>query len=355
MVSRFNKPARVFVDPSGNVFISDHAGASGNHVIRKVSTDGTLSTFAGTPGRRGFDGDGGPATSAKLHQPESMCLDASGNLYVADFANHRIRRIGTDGIISTFAGNGTAGFGGDGSLATLAALNGPFEIEFDSAGNMFIGEHYNNAIRKVGTDGFITTVVGTPGSSGYMYGNGIPATSALVKRVSGIAFDASDNLFFSDLDTHTIRVVGSDGVIWTVAGILGGHAGFYDGVAASAARLNQPSDIAFDTAKSNLYVLDSGNRRIRKVGFDGIISSVAGTGVGGYSGDGGPASAAQMNPVLGGLSLGTFNDILIADTSNLVVRKIVEPSAAPPPPPVPPPPPPLQPGKSTGGNMQCNA
>ena len=194
-----NIPTDVAVDSSGNLFIADQT----NHRIRKVDTSGNISTVAGTTA--GFFGDGGPATSAKLSNPKGVEVDSSGNLFIADTGNQRIRKVDTSGNISTVAGGG--GSLGDGGPATSARLNFPSFVVVDPAGNLFIGDTSNHRVRKVDTSGNISTVAGN-GTQGFSGDRG-PATSVQLNFPTGVAVDSSGNLFFADLDNQRIRKVES--------------------------------------------------------------------------------------------------------------------------------------------------
>lgn len=278
-----NDPRGVVVDASGNVYVAD----LGNSRVRKVAPNGTITTIAGN-GIQGFSGDGGAATSAELNQPIRVEVDALGNLYIADAGNSRIRRVAPGGTITTIAGNGTKASAGDGGAATSASLNYPNDAVPDAAGNLFISEGAD--IRKVDTHGIITTVAGN-GISGYS-GDGGPATQASLDNPNALTIDSAGNLFISDQFNNRIRKV-TGGVITTVAGNgVQGYAG--DKGSATAAELNDPVGTALDIA-GNLYIADAGNNRIRVVLSDGTIMTVAGNGSGGYSGDGGSATAAALD------------------------------------------------------------
>ena len=247
-------PAGVAVDASGNLFIAD-----GSFLIRKVSASGIMTTVAGLGGGSGL-GDGGPAISASLFIPNGVALDASGNLFIADEGNTRIRKVSASGVITTVAGNGTVGFSGDGGPATSASLNDPTGVAVDTSGNLFIAEHNNNRIRKVSVSGIVTTVAGN-GADGFS-GDGGPATSASLSHPYGVAVDTSGNLFISDSYNNRIRKVSASGVITTVAG--GGTGGLGDGGPATSAALYTPLGVVVD-ASGNLFIADSQNSRIRKV------------------------------------------------------------------------------------------
>jgi sugar lactone lactonase YvrE len=304
-----NTPGGTAVDTSGNLFIAD----TGNNRIRKVNS-GTITTVAGT-GLGGYSGDGGAATSAMLNQPSSVALDSAGNLYIADQSNNVVRKVGTDGIISTVAGTGAAGFNGDNILATTAQLTLPGDIVVDSSGNIFISDSGNNRIREVvAATGLIQTVAGTgvPGSGG----DSGPATSAQLSSPAGIALSGSD-LLIADEGNNIIRKV-SGGTITTVAGNkTAGNEG--DGGDATAATLTNPVGLVADSS-GNFYFSDPVHNRVRKVS-GGKISSTAGTGAAGFNGDGHSAKAALLNGPEG-LTLDSSGNLYIADTRNHVIRKV---------------------------------
>jgi uncharacterized protein (TIGR03437 family) len=311
-----NYPYAVAVDASGNLLIAD----SVNNRIRKVSPSGVITTFAGN-GSFGFSGDGGPATSASLGNPTSIAVDASGNLFILDKNNDRIRKVSASGVITTVAGNGIDAFSGDGGPATSASLNSASGIALDQSGNLFIAELYNRVRKVSAASGVITTVAGN-GSFGFS-GDGGPATSASLNEPFGLALDASGNLFIADSGNNRIRKVSPSGVIATVAGSgapgpLTTFAG--DGGQAISASLFAPSGVAVDSA-GNLYIADYGNSRIRKVSVSGVITTVAGNGMFRFSGDGGPATAAQLwNPA--GVAVDASGNLFIADSINNRIRKV---------------------------------
>jgi len=312
-----NTPFDVTVDSAGNQYIAD----SYNQRIRRVAAGtGIITTVAGD-GTAGSSGDGGQATSARFNTPSAVTLDGDGNLYIADFNNQRIRRVAAgSGIITTVAGNGLSGFAGDGGQATSASLSWPSGMAIDSAGNLFIADRDNQRIRKVeiGT-GIITTVAGN-GSYAFA-GDGGPALSASFKSPQGVAVDSTGNLFISDYYNHRIRKVNAySGVITTVAG--NGTEGFSgdDGPATSAS-LYSPSGVAVDIA-GNLYFSDTGNSRIRKVDAGtGIITTVAGIG-GTFGGDGGPATSAGISWPHG-VTMDSAGNLFIADSGNHRIRKVI--------------------------------
>ena len=329
-----DSPNGVTLDSAGNLYIGD----SNNHRIRRVDASGNISTFAGT-GLNGFSGDGGAATSARLDFPSRLVVDSAGNLYFADENNHRIRRVDTSGNISTIAGTGAGGilgsFGGDGGPATAAAFRFPKSVALDGAGNLYIAGFNNHRIRRVDASGNISTIAGTGtlGSSG----DGGPANAAQFNSPTGVTVDSAGNLYIADTGNHRIRKVDASGNISTIAGT--GTPGFSgDGGPATAAELNWPRMVALDGA-GNLYIPDNQNHRIRKVDTSGTISTVAGTGTAGFSGDGGAPTSAQINAPRSITVDSASRYIYIADTSNNRIRRIAgvaQPRPTPPPPPPPP-------------------
>ena len=310
-------PNGVALDSAGNLYIGD----SSNHRIRRVDTAGNISTIAGT-GTNGFSSGGGTATSAQLDFPNGLVVDSAGDLYFADENNHRIRRVDAAGNISTFAGTGAGGifgaFGGDGGPATAAAFRYPPNIALDSAGNLYIADYGNRRVRKVDAAGNISTIAGT-GAAGFS-GDGGPATAAPVDGPTGVVFDSAGNLYISDTNNHRIRKVDPSGNISTIAGT--GSAGFGgDGGQATAAQINFPRHVALDGA-GNLYIADASNHRIRRIDASGIISTVAGTGTGGFGGDGGAPTSAQINDPRGIAVDSASRYIYIADSDNHRIRRI---------------------------------
>ena len=315
----------------------------------------TINTFAGN-GTIGYSGDNGPATSAQLNQPWGVAVDAAGNVYIADTVNNRIRKV-ANGVISTVAGNGTLGYSGDDGPATSAQLSWPAGVAVDSAGNLYVADQNNNRIRKV-SNGVITTVAGN-GTPGYSGDNG-PATSAKLYGPKGVAVDSAGNLYIADTSNQRIRKV-LNGVIATAAGNgpdLYGNGGYSgDNGPATSARLNQPWGVAVDFA-GNLFIADYGNNRIRKVSngviataiywdypqgvavdaagnlfiadnygrisklSNGVITTVAGTGMQGFSGDNGPATGAQLSGPAG-VAVDAAGNVYVADFGNNRIRVLV--------------------------------
>ena len=281
---------------------------------------GVITTVAGS-GVAGFGGDGGAATSSALNELLGIVLDAGGNLFVADHSNHRVRRVAAGtGIITTVAGNGVAGYSGDGSAATSVSLNVPHGVCFDLDGNLLIAEVQGHRVRRVAAGtGVITTVAGT-GVQGFS-GDGGPATSA---RLSGPVFTAIEptgDLFIAEFFGHRVRrwAAGTN-IVTTVAGT--GVQGFSgDGGAAISARLNGPEGLALDRA-GNLYIAELYNNRVRRVAAGtGTISTVAGDGVGRFSGDLGPSTSASLHGPIG-LAFDQWGSLLIVDAYSCRVRRV---------------------------------
>lgn len=313
--AHLTNPGKVFADASGDFYFTDMLY---NHVVRKVSaTTGIITTVVGD-GTSGNSGDGGPASAARIYWPGGVCKDATGNLYITDAYSNVVRKVdAATGNISSIAGTGTDGYSGDGGPATNANLSGPMGICADAAGNIFFTEDGNGTVRKINAaSGTITTIAGT-GTNGFS-GDGGAATTAQLDHPDGIVVSSTGELFVADVRSRRIRKIGSSGVISTVAG--NGSAGYTgDGGAATAATLFNPSDVSVDNM-GNLYIADLSNNVIRRVNTMGIISTYAGTGTGAYSGDGGPATDAQLNTPSGvSFSSGA---LYIADGSNDVIRKV---------------------------------
>ena len=313
-IAQVNRPTGVKVDRGGNIYFADFM----NSRVRRVGTDGFISTIAGT-GTAGYNGDNIAGTVATLNWPEAIDLDAAGNVFIEDTYNHRIRKLGTNGFITTIAGTGTYGYNGDGVAATSANLSYPSHgVLVDASGNLIISDSYVDRIRKVTTNGFISTIAGT-GTGGYN-GDNIAATSAMIKNPYALVLDADGNLYFADGDNNRVRKISTTGIITTVAGT--GVAGYNgDNILATAARLNIPEGLAFDAA-GNLFISDSYNQRIRRIDKNtGIITTVVGTGIAGYNGDNIAATVAQVNyPV--GIAIDKFGNLYIADFINHRVRKV---------------------------------
>ena len=282
-------PMRVTGDRTGNLFVADAHHAR----IRRIDTAAnTITTVAGC-GVEGYSGDGGPAVHARIASPHGTALDREGNIYIADLKNDRIRKVdASTGIITTVAGTGEHGYFGDGGPATEAMLASPIAVFATADGDLYIADHRNSRIRKVdAATGTITTVAGT-GEQGF-HGDGGPATHAAISLPRDVALDTDGSLYIADGANNRIRKIDPDGTITTVVGT--GRADYSgDGGPAHKANLSMPYSIALDR-DGNLYVVDTGNRRVRKINEStGIITTVAGNGSYGFSGDGGPAIDAPL-------------------------------------------------------------
>jgi sugar lactone lactonase YvrE len=285
--------------------------------LRQVSSAGIVTRVAGT-GVLGYSGDGGPAVDAEIGEIGGIAQDAIGNVYLAD-SNSVVRKVAPDGTITTFAGNGYHGYSGDGQLATTASLNGPAGLVVDSSGNLYIEDNNNEVIRKVdNTTLTITTVVGKP--FGGFGGDGGPANEALLQDPQGLAIDVQGNLYIADSGNSRIREVSAvTGIITTVAGNgIPGFAG--DGGPATSAELEYPVGVAVD-GSGNLYIADTGNNVVRKVSSSGIITTIAGTGGFGYSGDNGPALDATFYYV-SGIAVGASGAVFVLDYYNNAAREL---------------------------------
>ena len=309
LAAAVDNPTGISFDALGNMYIA-------TTTLRKVTTAGIITSIAGT-GTNGFSGDGGPATAAKFYGIQDAVVDAAGNIFIADDNNYRIRKVDPQGIITTYAGIGIQGFSGDGGPASAAKLSGITDLAFDAAGNLYLADYANSRVRKITTAGIISTIAGN-GTPGYT-GDGGTAIAAELNGPSALAFDALGNLYITDINNNCIRMVNTAGIISTVAGIgVAGYSG--DGGPATAAKLYSPGAIVLDPT-GNLYITEFQNDRIRMVNTAGIISTFAGTGVIGFSGDGGPAIAAKFrNPE--GITIDAANNLYIADSYNNRIRKI---------------------------------
>lgn len=371
--AQLSAPRGVAVDAQGNVYIAD----SGNHRVRRVTPDGLISTIAGT-GRPEFAGDGGPAREASLASPQSLAVDAQGNLYIADVTNRRVRRIGTDGIITTVAGNGGEGAGGDGGPARDAAVQGVSSIEVDAAGNLYLVQLGADRVRRVAPDGTIMTVAGsgTPGvrgdggraldaqlnlavavaagPDGTLFiadtinsrvrrvtpdgtittfaggGNptGLPASQVTVMRPRGGVRDAQGNFYVVDQAHPRILKIDPNGIVTQIAG-TGAHGGYAgENVKATEVGLGSAQASAFFVdglaldSQGNLYIPDLYQRRVYKLDTNGVLTTVAGNGEAGFSGDGGPATQASLSEEFWNVVVDAQGNLFIADGGNHRVRKV---------------------------------
>ena len=309
-------PSGIVFDTDGNLYLAEAA----NHTIRKVDATGIITTIAGT-GTQGFSGDNGAATAATLDSPQGLALGTADNLYLADTHNQRIRRLNlSTGIITTIAGTGTPGFFGDNGLATAAQLNLPTAIALDKANNLYLADTANHRIRRIDfTSGIITTIAGA-GTQAFFGDNG-PATNANIDSPTGLAFDSADNLYLADTHNHRIRRIdAATGIITTIAGT--GNASFSgDTTAATSASLALPHGLAMDPV-GNLYLTDTANHRIRRIdATTGLITTIAGDGIQAFDGDNAQAIAASLDsPRATAISPTTL--VTLADTANQRIRQL---------------------------------
>jgi hypothetical protein len=323
-------------DVTGNLFIVDQQ----NDRIRKVNTNGIITTVAGS-GSLSFSGDGGQATNAGMYLYKGsylsygLAVDSAGDLFIADAGNHRIRKVDTNGIITTIAGTNSFGFSGDGGPAVNAQLFGPSGVAVDNFGNVFIADTWNNRIREVSLNGIITTVAGT-NASGFLSngdnpgfsGDGGLAVNANLALPNGVAVDSSGNLFIADTWNNRIRKIDVTGIITTLAGsgqsysVSGSSIGSYsgDGGTATNATLNQPYGVTVD-AYDDVFIADYKNNRIRMVLANGIINTVAGSGASSDSGDGGAATNAGIAQP-SGVGMDIYGNLLIAGNGSHSIRKV---------------------------------
>jgi sugar lactone lactonase YvrE len=311
MQAPLNAPTGVVVDGNGAVYIAETFDSR----IRRVSPEGTITTIAGKGGAGINSGDGGPASDAYLFWPAGLALDSGGDLYIADSGDSRIRMISPAGIVTTVAGfglPGRPGYSGDGGPGTAAQLSWPKDVAFDGSGNLYIADTGNNRIRMVSTAGIISTVAGT-GDFGYG-GDAGAAASATFAFPTGVAVDATGTIFVADTNNFRVRQISPSGIVTTIAG-NGTRGSSGDGGPATGAQLNYPTGIKLDTV-GNLYIGDGG--AVRRVSPSGIITTVAGTGVAGYSGDGAAATSAQLGAW--GLAFDNAGKLYVADPSYNTVR-----------------------------------
>jgi sugar lactone lactonase YvrE len=313
----FDQPRSTTVGPDGTVYISD----TFNHRVRRVDAGGSVTTIVGT-GEAAFTGDGGPAGAATLHWPHGLAVDRTGSsLYIADSANHRIRRVDlASGTITTVAGSATPGFGGDGGPATAALIQDPKAVYAAPSGDLYIADSGNERVRRVDPTGTITTVAGT-GVTGYG-GDGGPATAAQFDGPRSVAGDGAGNLYVADDNNHRIRRIDPTGVVTTVAGTgTAGSTG--DGGPAGSAQLDHPRGVAVDGG-GNVFIADTMSHRVRMVDPGGVISTVAGCGRQGFGGDGGPATGARLFEPRG-VAVDATGRLFVADTYNDRVRRVDDP------------------------------
>jgi uncharacterized protein (TIGR03437 family) len=308
-------PNGLAVDPAGNVYISEVS----DFRVRKVDTSGVINTVAGN-GNIGFGGDGGAATSAPLWPPinghHGIAVDGAGNLYIADYNNHRVRKVDSSGKISTVAGSGTPLDSGDGGPALNAGVRYPISVAVDASGNLYIAEYLSARVRKVSPGGTISAFAGS-GGLGFS-GDGGPATAAAFNAPIALAVDSAGSVYIADATAARVRKVNTAGVISTVAG-SGAHGSSGDGGPATSASFD-PTGIAVDSA-GNLFIAEQ-NNRVRKVDTGGTITTIAGKDVSGFSGDGGPAANALLSSP-NDVALDSAGNLYIADANNNRVRRIL--------------------------------
>jgi len=304
--AELGQPWELLYDSSKNLYISD----VGDNVVRIVNSGGTINTFAGD-GVAGFSGDGGPAIKAELNIPSGLAIDAGKNVYIADRLNHRVRKVDTTGTITTFAGDGNTGYSGDGGPATSAAIGNPRGLKVKS-GTLYISNSGRSRVRNVVLN---TQIINTYAGSFTGYdGDGHSLTSSQFFGGSALFFDRTGNLFLNDSFNGRVRKAVSGNMMTLGGGYLG------DTKVATSAALYVPEAVAFDK-HGNYFIADYAGNRVRKVSATGKITTVAGTGVSGYSGDGGPATSAMLYFPAGVVVDSNLN-LYIADQANNVIRKV---------------------------------
>ncbi|MFN0171645.1 MAG: BACON domain-containing protein [Bryobacteraceae bacterium] len=303
-------PEGLAADSTGNVFVADRL----NHRVVRLTPGGEVRLVAGT-GSAGFAGDGGTATAARLNGPRGVAVDASGNLFIADTDNHRIRRVTPQGIISTIAGGSSEGFNGDGD-AVRALLSFPFGVAAGRDGSLYIADSGNQRVRRVDASGLLTTIAGTDGR-GYS-GDGGPATAGLLNDPVSVALDGG-NVYIAEFTNNRIRRISPSGFLSTAAG-NGSFGATGDNSVASAATFRGPGGLAIDPDR-NLYIADSYSHRIRRIDRAGIVTTLSGTGSEGSAGDGGPARAASLSAPWA-VALDRNRNLYVADTGNGRIRRI---------------------------------
>jgi sugar lactone lactonase YvrE len=305
-------PSGVAADKWGNIYIADR----GNNVVQKIDTNGILSRFAGN-GSWGAGGDAGPAIAASLYLAYSigMAVDTAGYVYIACF--EKVRKVSPSGNITSVAGTGITGNSGDGGPATAAEFKSITGLSFDKSGNLYIADEGNSNIRMVNTSGIITTIAGT--TFGFS-GDGGPATNAQLKEPQGIAIDDAGNIYIADSYNSRVRKINMAGIISTIAGGGVGSITFCLGCAAEDLSLNGPTGMAVDNS-GNIYVSAISEDAVYKITPAGKAYNIAGTGIAGYFGDGGPATDAQLNaPKM--ICIDQNGNIIIADKDNRRYRKV---------------------------------
>ncbi len=308
-------PTAVALDTAGNMYIADY----GNMRVRKVTPSGIITTIAGS-GAYGYGGDHAAATNAQLQTPTGVAVDKKGNVYISDAACNCIRRVDAAGIITTIAGSGAYGYGyydGDSGLSVMAHLYAPWGIAVDDTGTIFFADQGNNRIRRIDTAGVIVTIAGS-GNTVYG-GDHLHADSAALSTPYAVAVDKHGNLFFTDYGNERIRKVDTARIITTIAG--NGIATYNgDNIPADSASISEPTGLAVDDS-GNVFISDMNNNRIRMVSASGIITTIAGSDIRGFSGDGGLATNGELNDPYG-LAVNNRGNIFVADRFNNRIRII---------------------------------
>jgi sugar lactone lactonase YvrE len=303
--ARFNSPSGIAVDRAGNAYVADTA----NHCIRRVDPNGAVSLFAGKTGSRGVSD--GAAGIARFYKPFGAAVDVVGNVYVADSYNHAIRFIGTNGDVTTVAGQAGILGASDGT-GTNAHFNLPIGIAVDKTGSIYVSDSGNQTIRLIATGGMVTTLAGSPGNRGTNDGNG---ALALFATPSGIAVDGVGNIYIADTGNHSIRKIAQNGEVVTLSG-LPGHAGMANG-ALGVAQFNRPGGLAVDNA-GIVYVADTGNHALRRVGIDGTATTIGG--LPGFNGSADGIGSGAFFNAPSGIAAGPEGGLYVADTHNNTVR-----------------------------------
>jgi len=312
ILAKMNGPIYINADGYGAYYVSDAV----NNVVRKVDAFGIITTFAGN-GTAGFSGDTGPATAASVNYVAGMAIDAVGNVYLSDRANNRIRKVSTSGVITTFAGTGAAATSGDGGPATAASFNAPYGISFDTSGNLYVVEQDGGVIRKISPAGIVSPFAGDGGFG--FGGDSGPATVATFHSPQCIYVSHAGDVYLNDQGNHRLRKISSTGIITTIAG--DGSVGYGgDGGPSTAAVVNLMGDITMDAA-GTLYFSDDYGDRLRQISTSGIINTFAGNGIGGHTGDGGLATSAQFDWP-NGLTMSCGGVLLTCEINNNDVRRI---------------------------------
>lgn len=313
--AKLSFPIGVAADSAGNVYVAD----DGNHLIRKITNVGVVSTLAGGAGTTTAGFADGQGTAAKFNQPIGVAVDGAGNIYVGDSCNNLVRKITSGGNVTTFAGQAqTIGYAD--AAGTAAKFNNPRGLALDGAGNIYVADTGNNLIRKISSGGVVSSLAGGAGATAAGYADG-QGTAAKFNAPTGVAVDGSGNVYVADSFNHLIRKISNTGLVSTLAGGLGATAaGYLDGQG-TAAKFNLPRSVALDSF-GNLYVADRYNNLIRKITTGGLVSTLAG-GVGGTTAgyaDGMDTTATFNNP--NGVTVDWAGNIYVADYGNHLIRRL---------------------------------